>query len=229
VLVKCQECGTYFERYPADIKSGIFCSKKCWYLSNRVKNEYDTIDKNTAKLIIKRKKETHEVLIDLEDVEKISEYLWNVDYSKKNLANKNFHNEPRIFSQLYEERNAKTNGYPKISLQRFIMGIHEKFEEKIIIYKNGNRLDLRKENLVIADTLYRMQNRSKKAQRNNLSTGIRNVYIKNGKYRIEISCKLPNGLRKRFYDYATTLKEAEEKAKILRANVHEMSSEALSI
>ena len=137
-------------------------------------NEY-TIEGNITKfIIINKKEEKFEVLIDTEDLPKLikADLKWNATYDKS--TNEYYVKAIKFFPQTLEH-----NFYEKtIFLHRFIMNASKGV---VIDHHNHNRLDNRKENLFITEHSNNSSNR-KGANKNN-KTGVRNVNLvtRNGK------------------------------------------------
>jgi hypothetical protein len=90
--------------------------------------------KRIAKIIINIEKKEYQVFVDLEDVEKVKKYKWKVNLSGSVVANVK-----------------KSGVVKKIYLSNYILDISDYYT---IIYRNGNKLDCRKENLdIIEDKL----------------------------------------------------------------------------
>lgn len=127
-----------------------------------------------------------EILVDLEDVEKISEYKWN------------------IMSTGYAQARI---GNSMILMQRFLVDCKK---SQVVDHKNNNRLDNRKDNLKVVTRAKNNQNLSI-SKRN--TTGYRGVtFDKNAnKYRVRINI---NGKEKHIGLFQT-LEEAVNRRKEL--------------
>ena len=141
VKVKCDYCGKEFEKHKSAIKrtKNNFCSSDCFYNSRKnnkyiINNDYVIIETYSKKYGIKQ------ILIDLEDIEKVKKYHW---YSRIDTANNNF------YALAHGEKD-KT-----ILLHRLIMKCPN---NKVIDHINHNGLDNRKCNLNICEHFENMQN-----------------------------------------------------------------------
>lgn len=125
----CKQCG-FKKRVPPNQSNRSFCSKSCWYEFRKISNtrEIIKIDDNTAKIIINSKKYgLIEVLIDIEDIEKVKNYRWNIRLDRG------------LLYYIHAKDNNKT-----ILLHRLIMDTPKHLE---VDHINRNTLDNRKHNL----------------------------------------------------------------------------------
>lgn len=189
-LVYCEFCGKSFEKFPKEIKKTKhnFCSKKCFDNFQKQENKI-IILKDYAEIIINSKK--HGILkikIDIEDIEKIKYYKWQIRKSGKLFYIQSH--------QLINQNERKT-----IQLHRLIMNCPK---DKIIDHINHDTLDNRKINLRICT--YQQNNQNKQLCCKN-SSGYRGVsYDTNNKrWTGQISINKKN-IRKHF----KTKEEANE-------------------
>ena len=131
-------------------------------------NDY-VIHKDYAILKVRRKDFILDVLIDVEDVDKIKKYTWNALLDKTLQI-------PSYY--IYNRYNSKSKGKGVIKLHRLIMDCPK---DKVIDHINHNTLDNRKCNLKICTHFENQQNlRSKKTEQTGVYTRKR---IQRGKLR----------------------------------------------
>lgn len=107
-----------------------------------------------------------------------------------------------------------TSGYLRLLQRRFIHHVFlPKFEPYVVDHKNGDLLDIRECNLRYATKSQNMWNRR---VGNNNSSGTKNVFCENGRYRVRFSVALER------FDFGTydTLDEAEFVASEAAKKVH---------
>lgn len=83
--VKCEICGKEFNTRQKRIEEnkGRYCSKKCADISKRKSNKI-IIKENHAEIVINSQKYGEKIaLIDIDDIDKISSYSWNLKPSKR--------------------------------------------------------------------------------------------------------------------------------------------------
>jgi hypothetical protein len=100
-------------------------------------NEYIRQGDVSVMILVKRNGEKIEVTIDTEDIERMSKYTWITEWHKEI---KNY----LINTVIYNEENNRK----KISLQNYLL---DNNTSQIISFKNGDRLDFRKDNLSLGD------------------------------------------------------------------------------
>lgn len=124
----CKFCGVEFNHKE---KKREYCSMNCYRKSQ--KNNLIEIKENYAEIIINSAKYgIQKVLIDKEDISKVSKFQWSITKSKRN----KFY----IFTNLY-------NQYPKkLYLHRLIINCPENM---VVDHINHNTFDNRKSNLKI--------------------------------------------------------------------------------
>lgn len=144
---KC-ECGKEIIARKNAVVSGQHKSCGCLHLEKVSKKKYNDfiIKKDYAILIVKHKDKELEVLIDIDDVEKVKSLgAWQALYDKT-LKNPSYY--------VMHRKN------PYIRLHRFIMNCPK---DKVIDHINHNTLDNRKQNLRVCTHFENQQNlRSKK-------------------------------------------------------------------
>lgn len=101
----------------------------------------------------------YQILIDKEDMEKISKYRWRVDK-----------NTGYIYSDFIGK---------KVYLHRYIMDIHTDKSGRVVDHVNRDKRDNRKENLRIVTQAENLRNLSILS---NSNTGYRNIYKKGKKF-----------------------------------------------
>ena len=139
-----------------------------------------------------------EILIDIEDIERVKQYKWHMKY------NGNTHVEGKI--------NGKV-----IQLHRFIM--NEINSNILIDHINRNPLDNRKSNLRKCN---RSENNSNRKIHTNNKLGIKNIDYHQGQYRVSIS---KNGKQKCYGHYATLEEAIEVRDKKLKELHGEFASQ----
>ena len=126
------------------------------------------INKKSAYMKLKDKKgEVYKVLIDHEDIEKIKNYRWHLEYYK---TAKCYYVRTTIHIGMFNGKNKSKC----ILLHSMIMGVEK---NTIIDHKNHNPLDNRKKNLRIVEPSNNSANR--KGANSNNKTGVRNVHLIN--------------------------------------------------
>ena len=141
--IKCNYCNKEIEKDEYHIKRAKhnFCSIKCKALFQQKQNTI-IIKKDYAILKIKN----IEVLIDIEDIEKINKYKWITKFDKK--INSYYVNA--------WERNKKENNRKRIILHRYLTNCPQNLQ---VDHINRNTLDNRKTNLKICTLLENLQNK----------------------------------------------------------------------
>lgn len=134
VKIKCQQCGKEFEVFPCEANKK-YCSSECYRKVQ--KDNIIEIRENYAVLIIKSKKYgINEILIDKEDIEKVSKYQWHLSKSSN----------PEDSDIFYVKTNDYHNNKKHFYLHRYLMNCPD---DKCIDHINHNTFDNRKENLRI--------------------------------------------------------------------------------
>jgi hypothetical protein len=164
-----------------------------------MKNNYETFG-NTTTIFIKYKDKVHKMLIDTEDLKLIDFYPWSIEVVP-------------MKSGFYARFKNKK---PLIIIHRLIMKANK---GEIVDHINHSTLDNRKSNLRIVNYSGNQQNLIKIKNK----TGVRNIEVANGKYRIALTLK---GKKVRFGSY-TDLNEAKSMVEKLRAKFYPYSQEAL--
>ena len=199
ILKKCDYCGKEVKIYPyRQNQEHIFCNKTC-YEHFRETNEYIKC-KDYYKIIVNTPKYgMKEVLIDVEDYEKVKNYHW---YIKDD----------------YVTTNIKCKERGSIRIHRLILNY---FDNKVIDHINHNTLDNRKCNLCIVSKSENQQNLKPK------KNGYRGVYKSgkkfkssiriNGKYiylgtfdTFEDAKKARINAENKYFDYKQKITKAEE-------------------
>lgn len=154
-IVKCNYCKKEFKCEPWRIKKNktLFCCKKCQY-EYRKTNKYIKFD--TYYKLILQNKENIEILIDLDDFEKVSQYQWN------------------LWGGYVATTKKVGNKRKSIKLHRLIMNCPN---NKVIDHINHNPLDNRKSNLRI---VMQKQNVQNSTLRKDNKTGCTGVYKSTG-------------------------------------------------
>ena len=156
----CKNCNKIFTRYSGAIKKNknIFCSKQC-YINYINTNKY-IIEGDTTKIILKSATYgIKEVLIDIEDVERLKKFCWGIHYFKRQ-------------KEFYISTNIHYPSKKTLLLHRYIMNCPD---DKVIDHKSHDTLDNRKSNLRIC-TIKQNNENLLSAKKNNKSTGIRGVH-----------------------------------------------------
>ena len=190
-LCKC-DCGKYFTLTTQDVSKKARVSCGCARY-NWEKNKYEIKDDYAVGYDTKGEK----FYVDLEDLEKIKKYKWNVNSTTKAVSN------------------AK-NGRKTLLLHRLIMGVDDKNLE--VDHINHDRTDNRKKNLRIVTHADNVKNVSAK-QKNNTSGRVGVSY--RGKYRseknnpwqarIKVNGKLISGGNFKTFEEAVKRREELEK------------------
>lgn len=108
-----------------------------------------------------------EVYIDLEDLDKVKKYSWNIQYNKNN---NEFYASTNIY---YKTEDGKLKSYP-LWMSRYILDITERSRSIQADHVGHDTLDNRKNNLRISKSGENSANR-KGANKNNKTTGVRNI------------------------------------------------------
>lgn len=194
---KCDYCGKEFERYKSGIKraKNNFCSIKCKNLYQQKENKI-IIENNYAKLIIFKKGEILEVLIDIDDIDKINNLKWTAKYDKTI-------NNYYIYAW---ERNKLNNNRKRFSLHRYLTNCPQDMQ---VDHINRNTLDNRRCNLKICTHLENLQN---KGFYKNNKTGYKYIhFIKSLKtYSCEIKENKKTIFRKRNKDINIVINARDE-------------------
>lgn len=144
-LVKCSYCGKEFnQKYYHKNAKNHFCSKKCESkyrkgiisLHSKKYNRIDIYEKYAIIHIENNFKGHLECIIDVEDVDKIKKYYWNIRYDKR-------HPNCTVYVETHKRINGKNT---RIHLHRLITNCPK---EKVVDHINHNGLDNRKCNLRI--------------------------------------------------------------------------------
>ena len=84
IEVKCDYCGNVFFTYPSNVAKNkkIFCSKSCYHKSLKKQNKIIMQENFAYMQIINKKGEEIYLMIDKEDIEKISKHSWHLNCGK---------------------------------------------------------------------------------------------------------------------------------------------------
>lgn len=104
-----------------------------------------------------------EIIIDVEDIERVCNYKW--------------HSKTNDFNHVYGKVDGKMT-----MLHRFLLGVND--SNIIVDHVNRNPLDNRKCNLRITDSKGNARNQTKPKSN---TTGYKNISMRNGKYRVTIT------------------------------------------
>ena len=201
-LLTCSNCGKNFNKLPDKISKNNFCSSQCYYSFLKKQNEI-IVKKDYAIIkISNRFLGPLDCLIDIEDIEKIKNFYWNVRYDKRH---------PKCLP--YVESHKKTAGKQKrIHLHRLIMNCPDNM---VIDHINGNNLDNRKNNLRIVSQHQNLLNKNK----------AKNIYYnkRDNLYTVQFRIKG----KTKYLCYTRDLKEAEYYANIGKKLLFENKTEEL--
>lgn len=170
-------------------------------------NDYEIKDDHAVFFIINRKNMKFEVIVDLDDLQRLIEY----DYKWQSWYNKN--NDSWYIRRSDYYVNEKGKSSPKrLMLHRWVINVSSK--EDYVDHINHNTMDNRKCNLRITNNSENSKHR-KGANKNNKTTGVRNVcYVQDENiYRVQI---MKNGERFLWIFPANQFDEACEFAKVKR-------------
>lgn len=157
----CPVCGKIF--HPKK-KESIFCSQICRYKAAKKGNTINIKDKYAELVIISKKWGEHIALISKEDIEKVSNFTWQLKYTFR--KNESFY----VVS-------SQSNNLKEIKLHRFILDCPDNM---VVDHINGNTLDNRRENLRI--TTYKINANNLITKRKSKS-GYRGIILtKSNKY-----------------------------------------------
>lgn len=139
--LKCSNCGKEIQSKKKARYTNSFCSKKCesefrkGKLTRERKQNEIVINNDYAIIKIQNnQKGKLDCFIDIEDIEKVKNYYWNIRYDKRH---------PN--STMYVESHKRLNGKNvRIHLHRLITNCPDKY---VVDHINGNGLDNRKNNL----------------------------------------------------------------------------------
>lgn len=157
MLKTCQFCGKVYKTF---CSNSMFCSISC---SNnaKIKGNEIKIFNDFAKIIVNSKKfGIKEVLIDLDDIEKVKKYTWCLTHGRDMI--------------LYAM--TKTSENKTIKLHRYLMNCPN---NKVIDHINHNTLDNRKFNLKVCS---RAENNLNLGIRTNTKLGLKYITIRNKAY-----------------------------------------------
>lgn len=159
----------------------------------------------TTKPLLNSLSKVHEILIDYEDAERIKAESFHISIKESSKRLK-----------CYQLQVYRKDGKTK-NLARWIFGIEE--EKILFTFKNNNRLDYRRENLIETVKGKVVQNR-RGAQTNNKS-GIRGVYWH--KHKLKWAASVRHNRRNHHAGYFDDLALAEHAVKIKREQLLEHS------
>lgn len=187
-IVQCEFCKKYFNKFPKEIKKTKrnFCSKTCSDMFQKKTNKIILLE-NYAEIVINSPKYgLLKIKIDLEDVEKIKDYSWQIRKS---------------CSLLYVQAKIKNKIRTTIPLHRLIMNCPKGL---VVDHINHDTLDNRKCNLRICTVAENNQNQ--KINKNN-KTGFRGLSYdkKYNKYYAQISVS-----RKHYSKRFNNIEDAKE-------------------
>lgn len=172
----------------------------------KIKNEYKIVENIVIIYIKNRKMELFEVLIDLDDFEKVEKMGYKL-HAKWKKESRNYYIEACIYLGIFDNKPK----YKTIQLHKFLTNTSEEY---IVDHINCNTFDNRKENLRIVKKDENCSNR-RGANINN-SIGLRNItYVKKENvFRVQIMKK---GIRyqKDFKILEEAIEYAENKRKEL--------------
>jgi HNH endonuclease len=181
----------------------------------KLKNRYLFCDDGLVKMLIDYKGKTFEVLLDSSDFDKVKNYKWFLTpYNKSS-------DLLRVRANVYL---GKINGVKKntsIYLHRLLLDPPKHLE---VDHINNNPLDNRRSNLRIVNRSQNQQNKIG-ARKDNLSSGIRNVYFDKqlGKYKVVYRLNGKNHHVGVFED----IREAEKVAQEIRRKYMPYSKESM--
>ena len=178
-----------------------------------MKNEYFVDGETTVVFVRRRNGDKVKVIIDTEDLNKVSSYPGTWSLSGKV--------EAKYASISMGPRGAQT----VIIMHRLIMDLYKKQPIGVEVdHINGNKLDNRKCNLRLATRAQNSQN-FKSAHKNNRTSGVRGVSWNKLAKKFKAQLKL-NGVIMHF-GYHDTIEEADEVIKRARARLMPFSTDAL--
>ena len=187
-IVQCEFCKKYFNKFPKEIRKTKrnFCSKTCFDMFQKKNNNIVFLKDYAEILIDSPKYGLFKIKIDLDDVQKIKDYNWQIRKSS---------------SFFYVQAKVKNNIKTTMSLHRLIMDCPK---ELVVDHINHDTLDNRKCNLRICTTGENNQNL--KINKNN-KTGFRGLSYDNkyNKYLAQISA-----YKKHFKKRFDNIEEAKE-------------------
>jgi hypothetical protein len=171
--------------------------------SRGMKNEYKIIDDYAIIYCVSKIGKTFEVLVDLDDLQKLIEYGHTIYCRRMYISGK-------VYPSVNEYFGVNINGHSiakSYLLHRFILG----HPDYIIDHKNHNTLDDRKENLIPSNKTLNAMNRV--GANANSSTGYRNVSIIKNKYIVQLQIDGKNVVLGSFDDVEEANAFAEEMRK----------------
>ena len=167
MIVKCSYCGKEIKRFPCEIIKNSFCSKEC---EKNFRKGKSIGQKKFNEIIIKDNYAIIKInnnllgeldcLIDIEDIEKIKKYYWNIRYDKR-------HPKCTVYVEAHYL-------HKRIHLHRLLTNCPEKL---VVDHINGNGLDNRKSNLRIVTQRQNTCNRTHKEIRGVYFNKRDNYYI----------------------------------------------------
>ena len=168
--VKCETCGKEFNRPASRIRKINFCSQHCKALSQNKSNIIEVLD-NYALIVISSKKfGEKKIIIDKEDIEKVSNLNWHLRLSSKNY--------------FYAYARARDDKKEKFTMHRLITDCLD--ENLHIDHINHDTLDNRKSNLRVCTNSQNQQNRKLNVNNKSGQKGV--SYIKSlGRWQATIS------------------------------------------
>ena len=158
-IVKCDYCGKEFNKQKSALKrtKSNFCNDKCFF--NSRKTNKIIINNGYAVIQSKNKYGVKNIIIDIEDLDKVTKYHWNCRAEK---VNNNFY------------AIAHGEGNKTVLIHRLIMNCPS---GKVIDHINHDGLDNRKSNLRICEHYENMQNVKSKGYYRNKDTNKWYAYI----------------------------------------------------